>query len=153
MCQAPSRVEGKQEGARKRGRKRKKAADRFCPFKLERWVTQRHNSNYGNREMSLLALLWSISAPLMPAVPRYAAFLGKGSAHPSFLQHWRASQRGATGSQLTPSSWPSIHPATTSSIGLTKKFIRVFLQHLMGRPGWTLWPTQEISPCCDLATV
>ena len=43
-------------------------------------MTQRHNSNYGNREMSLLALLWSISAPLMPAVPRYAAFLGKGSA-------------------------------------------------------------------------
>ena len=134
MCQAPSRVEGKQEGARKRGRKRRKAADRFCPFKLERWVTQRHNNNYGNREMSLLALLWSIPAPLMPAVPRYAAFLGQGSAHLSFLQHWGASQRGATGSQLTPSSWPCIHPATTSSIGLTKSSSGFFCSILWGDP-------------------
>lgn len=32
MCQAPSRAKGRQEGARKRGWKWRKAADRFCLF-------------------------------------------------------------------------------------------------------------------------
>lgn len=32
------------------------------------------------------------------------------------------------------------------SIELTRKFIRVFLQHLTEKPKWTFWPTQYFEP-------
>lgn len=132
MCQAPSRAERRQEGARKRGWKWRKAADRFCLFNWNaEW--RRGKTIITVTEMSLLALLWSIPAPLMPAVPRYAAFLGQGSAHLSFLQHWGASHRGATGSQLTPSSWPCIQPLL-QVLGWPKSSSRFFCSILWGDP-------------------
>ena len=55
---------------------------------------------------------------------------------------WRAAIHGVAKSQTRLSDWTELNPALQERNGLAKKFVQVFLQHLIEKPKHTFWPTQ-----------